>query len=69
MSAIVHTFGLLAVVGNKPIPFTVEGTCSSPVFRADVKAVAKEEIKSVEHDVGKAASGVLRGLLGGKRPQ
>jgi AsmA protein len=69
MSAIVHTSGLLAVVGNKPIPFTVEGTCATPVFRADMKAVAKEEIKSVEHDVGKAAGGVLRGLLGGKRPQ
>lgn len=69
MSAIVHTSGLAAVVGNKPIPFTVEGTCANPVFRADMKAVAREEIKSVEHDVGKAASGVLRGLLGGKRRQ
>jgi AsmA protein len=69
MSAIVHTSGLAAVVGNKPIPFTVEGTCANPVFRADMKAVVKEEIKRVEQDVGKAASGVLRGLLGGKRPQ
>lgn len=65
MSAIVHTSGLLSVVGNKPIPFTVEGTCANPVFRADIKAVAKEEVKSVEHDVGKAGRDVLRGLLGG----
>jgi len=69
MSAIVHTSGLLAMVGNKPIPFTVEGTCANPMFRADMKAVAKEEIKGAEHDVGKAASEVFRGLLGRKRPQ
>jgi len=69
MSATVHTSGLLAVVGNKPIPFTVEGTAANPVFRADIKAVAKEEVKSVEHDVGKAANDVLRGLLGRKRSQ
>lgn len=69
MSAIVHTSGLLAVVGNKPIPFTVEGTAANPVFRPDLKAVAKEEVKSVGHDIGKAAGGVLRGLVGGKRPQ
>ncbi|HTA69736.1 MAG TPA: AsmA family protein [Bryobacteraceae bacterium] len=67
MSATVHTSGILAVVGNKPIPFTVEGTSSNPVFKPDVGAIAKEELKGVGGDVGKAAGGLLNGLLGGKK--
>jgi AsmA protein len=67
MSAIVHTSGLLAVVGNMPIPFTVEGTASEPVFKPDLNAVVKEEMKSIQHDVGKAAGGLLNGILGGKK--
>jgi AsmA protein len=67
MSAIVHTSGLLAIVGNKPIPFTVEGTCSEPVFKPDLKAVAAEEVKSIEHSVGQAAGSLLNGLRGGKK--
>ncbi len=63
MRAIVHTTGLLAVVGNTPIPFTVGGTCAQPVFKPDVGAVVKEEIKGV----GKAAEGLFDGLLGGKK--
>jgi len=65
MSAMVHTTGLLAVVGNKPIPFTVGGTCSEPVFRPDVGAVVKEEMKGIGGDLGKAAGGLLNGILGG----
>ena len=60
MSATVHSTGLLAVVGNTPIPFTVEGTCSEPVFKPDIKAVVKEEIKGVEN-------GLIKGFLGGKK--
>jgi AsmA protein len=67
MSAIVHTSGLLAVVGNKPIPFTVGGTSSNPVFKPDYGAVVKEEVKSLEGDVGKAAGGLINGLFGGKK--
>jgi AsmA protein len=67
MSATVHTSGLLALVGNKPIPFSVGGTCSEPVFKPDMRAVAKEEIKGVGGDVGKAAGGLINGLLGGKK--
>lgn len=63
MSATVHTSGLLAVVGNTPIPFTVEGTCADPVFRPDLKAVAKEKLKSVEGGIGNT----IKGLLGGKK--
>jgi AsmA protein len=64
MSAMVHTTGLLAIAGNTPIPFTVGGTCSEPVFRPDLGAVAKEEIKGAAE---KAAGGLLKGLLGGKK--
>jgi AsmA protein len=60
MSATVHTSGLLRVVSDTPIPFTVQGTCSDPVFRPDVKAVVKEKAKS-------AAGEWVRGLLGGKK--
>jgi AsmA protein len=67
MSAMVHTSGLLAVIGNKPIPFTVGGTCSEPVFKPDIGAVVKEEIKGIGGDFGKAASGILNGILGGKK--
>jgi AsmA protein len=63
MTAMVHTSGLLAAVGNKPIPFTVTGTSSEPVFRPDIKAVVKDEIEGVGSEVGKA----LKGLLGGNK--
>ena len=67
MSAIVHTSGLLGVIGNKPIPFTVEGTCSDPVFKPDMKTVVKEEVKSIQHDIGKAAGELFKGMTGGKK--
>lgn len=67
MSATVHASGLLAVVSGTAIPFTVTGTSSEPVFKPDIGAVMKEEMKSVEGDVGKAAGGLFDGLLGGKK--
>jgi AsmA protein len=67
MSAIVHSSGLLAVIGNKPIPFTVEGSCSDPVFKPDLKAVAREEVKSIQNDIGKAAGDLFNGLMRGKK--
>jgi AsmA protein len=60
MTAAVQTSGLAAVIRNTPIPFTVQGTCAEPVFRPDVKAVAKEEIKSV-------GSGLLKSFFGAKK--
>jgi AsmA protein len=60
MNALVHTSGVMALVRDKPIPFTVSGTCAQPVFRPDVKAVVKEEVKGV-------ADGLIHSLLGGKR--
>jgi hypothetical protein len=67
MSATLHTSGMLAVMGNTPIPFTVQGTCADPVFRPDVKAMVREEVKSVEGGLKKAAGGMLQDLLGGKK--
>ena len=67
MTASVHTSGLLAAVGNTPIPFTVQGTCANPVFRPDLKAVAREKVKGVESGLEKQAGGLLKGLLGGKK--
>jgi AsmA protein len=67
MSAQVHTSGMLAVMGNTPIPFTVQGTCANPVFRPDYKAVAKEAVKSLESGLEKKAGGLFEGLLGGKK--
>jgi AsmA protein len=67
MSAMVHTSGLLAVVGNASIPFTVRGTCSDPVFRPDLNAVAREKVKGLEGGLEKGAQGLLKGLLGGKK--
>ena len=72
MSVAVHTGGLAAVINDRPIPFLVEGTCSDPVFRPDVRAVATEGAKAVAEESakrvgGKAAGSLLKGLLGGKK--
>lgn len=60
MSATVHATGLLAAVGGKPIPFTVTGTSSEPVFKPDVGAVVRNEVKGV-------AGGLIKGFLGGRK--
>lgn len=67
MSAIVHTSGIMSVVGNKPIPFTVKGTAQNPVFDPDIGAVVKEEFKSIGGGIGKAADGLVNGLFGRKK--
>ncbi len=75
--------GVMAVLGQKgdlPVPFFVRGTASSPAFVPDSKALAKEGVNSVlkskpvqdildKSDVGKAAKGLLDGLLGGGKKQ
>lgn len=67
MSAAVRTSGILGGIADRPIPFTVGGTCSNPIFKPDVKAIVKDEVKGLEGGVGKAASGILKGLLGGQK--
>jgi AsmA protein len=63
MQATMHTVGLGAALNNEAVPFTVEGTCAEPVFHPDIGVVVKDSIKGV----GKAAGGLLKGLLGGKK--
>jgi hypothetical protein len=63
MQASVHTGGLAAALNNEPIPFTVDGTCADPLFHPDISAVVKGEVKGL----GKAAGGLVKGLLGGKK--
>jgi AsmA protein len=53
-------FKMRATVRNAAVPFTVSGTAADPVIRPDVKAAVKQEL-------GKAAGGLLKGLLGGKK--
>jgi AsmA protein len=53
-------FKMRATVRGAAIPFTVAGTAADPVIRPDVKAVVKQE-------AGKAAVGILKGLLGGSK--
>ena len=68
MRATVHTSGLLAPVGGTPIPFTVEGPATDPVFRPDMKSLAKEELKKFTGgDAAGKAAGLLKGLFGGKK--
>ncbi len=67
MTATVRSTGLAAVISNTPIPFLVQGTASDPAFRPDVKGIATETLKGMGGDAGKAASGILKGLFGGKK--
>ena len=69
-------FGLEAALdesrGFLLIPFVVEGTAAHPVFRPDMKALATEQLKNqlknlTKPDAMKAATGILKGLLGGKK--
>ena len=71
--------GVLAIVGrqsNARIPFTIQGTSSNPSFRPDVGAIASQQIqgavgnvlnKNVPGNAGGVATGILKGLLGGKK--
>ncbi len=63
LQAAVRTGGVAAALSNEPVPFTVQGTCAEPVFRPDLAAVVKGEFKGV----GKAAGGLVKGLLGRKK--
>lgn len=66
MQATVHTSGAMAALSKAAIPFVIEGTASQPVFKPDMKSFAKEQVKGA---AGKAAEGLLKGLLGGKKQE
>jgi len=67
MTALIHGSGLAAVMSHEAIPFTIEGTAADPQFRADVTGMAAGALKGVGGEAGKAASGILKGFLGGKK--
>ena len=67
MTAAVHTAGMLAAVNDRPIPFLIAGTASDPVFRPDVRVVARQEVNRLKGNAVKSAGGFLKGLLGGKK--
>lgn len=73
MRTTLHTSGaIMAALGQRgdtTVPFLIQGTSSDPAFRPDVRAIATEKIQKFtgNSDVGKAASGLLDRLLGGKK--
>jgi len=64
MTVAAHASGMLTAINNQSIPIHVGGTCSDPVIRPDVKAVAREQLKNA---AGQAGKSLLKGLLGGKK--
>ena len=68
MRATVHPSGLLAAAGGTQIPFTVQGPATDPVFRPDMKAVAREELNRFTggEGVGKAAD-LIKGIFGARK--
>jgi AsmA protein len=69
MSATLHTSGAAALVGKAAVPFRIEGTEESPVFKADTKALAASAAQAIKQNPGKAASGLLNLLGRRKKPQ
>src|SRR5580658_651007 len=72
MRATLHTGGsalaMLGAKGGMGVPFTIEGTASHPVFRPDVKGMVAGRVQSLEkNELGKAAGGLLGGVLGKKK--
>ena len=67
MAATVHGSAIAAVMANAPIPFSIEGSASDPQFRPDVKGLAGATLKGFKGNAGKAAGGILKGILGGKK--
>lgn len=62
--------GVMAMIGQSggaaTIPFYIQGTSSSPVFRPDVRGMAAANAKSLlGGDAGKKASGIFGGFLDG----
>jgi len=49
------------------VPFFIRGTSSDPKFEPDLKGMAESEMKDLKGAAGKAAGGILNGLLGGKK--
>jgi AsmA protein len=75
MNATVQTTRM-AALSQTAVPFFVQGTATNPVFKPDVQGMAKtgaktllqsEAQKRLKGNAGKAASGLLDNLFGGKK--
>ena len=69
-----HTSGtVMAALGQKgdtQIPFLIRGTASNPSFVPDVGGIATDQARRlIGGQVDKGASGLLKGLLGGRKPK
>jgi AsmA protein len=67
MSVGLHTTGTASIIADKSIPFFVQGTSSEPVFKPDLKGIAREQVNSLKKDAGNTASELLKGILGGQK--
>jgi AsmA protein len=74
MRATIRGGALVSALTPSNIPFSIVGTSTNPEFRPDVGGIAAAEInqgikgvKAGGVDAGKAATGVLQGLFGGKK--
>ncbi len=67
MRATVRISETAAVLSRAAVPFLIQGDASNPVFKPDVKALAAQEEQKLKATAGKAATGFLKNLLGGKK--
>lgn len=69
MVAKIHASGFLSVMGsNTTVPFKIQGTSTNPRFEPDLAGIAVGKLKALGgNDVGKAATGLIKGFLGGKK--
>jgi len=65
-----------AALSKTAVPFFVQGTAMEPVFKPDIRGLAKAQAKTLlqseaqkrlKGSVGEAAGGILDNLLGGKK--
>jgi len=63
--------GLASLGGKGGIPFTIQGTAENPSVKPDVKGMVTDKLKGLTggKSPGKAASGLLNDILGGKKKQ
>jgi len=81
MRVTLHTSGVVMAAmghqGDTSVPFFVQGTSSNPAFKPDMKSIASEQLKGLAagqlNKLGgtnvEKVSGILQGLLGGKKKQ
>ncbi len=71
MAATLHTSGsrVADVLSRTAVAFLVQGNASNPVFKPDMKGMARENKELIKENAGKAAGGLLDRLLKGRQKQ